>query len=207
VTPGGKGVLSRFRQDRLIWDERQGVYVIDPGGSRKELATYVSCSWAQETWGLNNQTGLELGTLLRLTSEWQQEGMMVETYDYAKGKGLVNWRWLERLSTLKPVETDASENVFHCEEGFVFVQNSDGKPSAWMWDSRKKQKGRELEVVRFTSYWKQTLGEQWYVVYRDLSKEGKLKKKMERVEIDFRLPEWKAKAGATIADLPVVNAR
>ena len=29
---------------------------------------------------------------------------MLEMYDYAKGKGLVNWRWLERVSTLRAME-------------------------------------------------------------------------------------------------------
>jgi hypothetical protein len=207
VTPGAKGVLSRFSQDRFLFDHKKGEYVFDPEGSKEEMATYLSCTWAHETWGANNRSGFKLGPLLRLTSEWQHEGMVVETYDYAKGKGLVNWRWLERISTLKPMEGDGSGNVFHCEEGLAFIQKNNGKPLAWKWNASTKRKGRSLDVVPFKSYWKPELRDQWYVVYRDLSKEGKLVKKMERLEIDFHLPEWKAKPGATIADLPVINAK
>jgi hypothetical protein len=207
ITPGGKGALSRFSQDRYVFDPNSGEYRFDRDSSGENMATYLSWAWADDTWGANNQSGLRLGPLLRLISEWQHEGLMVETYDYAKGKGLVNWRWLERVSTLKPMEGDTTGDIYHCEEGFVFIQKTENNPRAWAWNVAKKKKGRELEIVRFTSYWKPEMGEQWYVVYRDLSKEGKLVKKDERMKTDFGLPEWKTKKNATIADLPARFAK
>jgi hypothetical protein len=126
---------------------------------------------------------------------------MLEMYDYAKGKGLVGWRWLERVSTLKRLDTDTSGTIFHCEEGLVYVERAaaeGGKPRVWKYQAGKK--GRELEVVAFQSHWNPEMGKQWYVVYRDLSREKRLTKTMERIEHSFALPEWGA--GKTIADLP-----
>ena len=73
------------------------------------------------------------------------------------------------------------------------------EPVVFQWDANQKRRGRRLEVVRFKSYWKPELGEQWYVVYRDLSRETPLRKRAERMELDYRLPEWDG--SKTIADL------
>ena len=200
ITPGGPGIVSRFRQDRWVFDESKRQYVIDPAGSVDCFESYISCLWADVRWPKGNETGFRIDRVLRLISQWQREGLMIEMYDYAKGKGLVGWRWLERVSTLKPMSGDSSGNVFHCEEGFVWIERADAaKPRAWQYDPMKHHKGAELEVIEFESHWKPDMGKQWYVVYRDLSREKKLSKKMERVPHDFSLPEWQE--GKTIADL------
>ena len=206
VVPGGPGMLSRFAQDRWVFDDSKREYVIDAGGSVKEMEIYASCDWADVRWPMGNTTGVRIDRVLRLTSEWQREGLMVETYDYAKGKGLVGWRWLERVSTLRPLETDLSGRVFHCEEGLVYLERAnvkEGKPRVWKFQGGKR--GRELEVVQFQSHWKPEIGKQWYVVYRDLSREKRLTKTMERIEHDYALPEWDLKK--TIADLPGLYTR
>ncbi len=200
VKPGGEGFLSRFDQDRFIFDEASHSYVKDTAGSAKDFPSYLCCVWANENWRGNNKTGFAINRVLRLISQWQREGLMLEMYDYAKGKGLVAWRWLERVSTLKPKEGDDTGKIFHCEEGFVWVEKGSGAPKVWKWTDGKKT--ADLEVIPFTSYWKPEMGEQWYVVYRDSTREGPLVKKMERVRHDFSLPEWIIKPGATIADLP-----
>jgi hypothetical protein len=72
----------------------------------------------------------------------------------------------------------------------------------YQYDPQTGRRGRRLEVVRFTSHWRPGLGPQWYVVYRDLAVEAPLEKKMERIEHDFSLPEWRDRPGATLRDLP-----
>ncbi len=201
MIPGGPGVLSRFRQDRFAYDESAKAYVFDRSGSAHELSTYVSIVWATNDWSENNKTGFELNPVLRLISEWQTEGKILEMYDYSKGKGLVAWRWLERISTLSPAAEDKTGHVFHCENGYVYVEPAE-KPVVCKYDLTTGKKGPELEVIPFTSYWRKDLGQQWYVVYRNSTKEGPLVKKNERPPHDFTLPEWTAKPGATIADLP-----
>ncbi len=184
---------------------RRSAYVRHARGSAQDFTNYLSCVWAEEHWNGNNLTGFDLDHVLRLIAQWQRDGAIFEEYDYARGKGLVNWRWLERISTLNAVEGDTTGHLFHCEEGnFVWIDKGEAKPRAWKWDPRTHERQRELEVVKFTSYWKPKLGEQWYVVYRDLSQEAKLIKRMERAKIDYHLPEWTAHPGATIADLPAV---
>jgi hypothetical protein len=199
VVPGAPGIVSRFRQHRWVFDENQRQYVIDPAGSAERIEVYASCVWADVTWPLGNETGFRIDRVLRLISQWQRDGLMVEMYDYARGKGLVGWRWLERISTLKPLKDDPTGKIFHCEEGLVYVEQQRGAkpPRVWRYDGAARS--RELQVVPFQSHWKPELGKQWYVVYRDLSREQKLTKKFERVEHDFSLPEWGP--GKTIADL------
>ena len=208
MVPGGPGFVSRFRQDRYAYDESAKAYVFTESGSAHELSTYVSVVWARNDWGENNKTGFELNPVLRLISEWQTEGRILEMYDYSRGKGLVAWRWLERVSSLTKAADDKTGHVFHCENGYVYVEPSksaDARPSVYKYDQTAARKGPALEVVRFTSHWRKNLGPQWYVVYRDSTREGPLVKKNERPPHDFTLPEWTAKPGATIADLPCVN--
>lgn len=204
MVPGGEGFVSRYRQDRLAFEEGTKSYAFAANGSAQELQTYVSVAWAQNYWGENNKTGIKLDKVLRLTSEWQTEGKILETYDYAKGKGLVSWRWLERINTLTPADGDRTGHVFHCENGFVYVEPGHMKPSVWKYAMAQGKKDRPLEVVRFMSHWQQKLGPQWYVVYRDLCREGPLIKRNECTAHDFALPEWQSRPGSTIADLPYV---
>lgn len=201
VEPGKTVVLSTFAQDRFVFDPMRRQYVWDEKGSAKEMSTYLSVDWATIDWRGRNITGFDLDHVLRLTSEWQREGLIFETYDYAKGKGLVNWRWMERVSTLRPAR-DLGADVFHCEEGFVKVDARGRRPTVWKFDPRTKQAGRELDVIEFESRWKPELGKQLYVVYRELAREKGIDLKLERLKTDYSLPEWAGRAAATIADLP-----
>jgi len=208
MTPGGEGVLSRFRQDHFIFDPATRSYTFYDRGSGRAMQTHQSIVWAENNWRENNHSGFELNPCLRLISQWQTDGMIFETYDYARGKGLISWRWLERISTLTPMSGDESGNIFHCELGFVHVEpaaSEDRPPVVHQYDPQSRHLGRRLAVVPFKSYWRPELGEQWYVVYRDLSREGPLVKKRERIGHEFSLPEWKDKPGATLRDLPYVN--
>src|SRR5205814_10570016 len=116
-------------------------------------------------WGNNNKTGFDLDRVLRLTSEWQREGKIFETYDYARGKGPVSWRWLERVSTLKPLKDGRSGKLFHCENGAVLVEDprdAHRPPVVLKYDLTRHKPGEPLEVISFTSHWKPELGPQWY---------------------------------------------
>jgi len=205
MTPGGEGVLSEFTQDKFKFDEKTRSYVFSSSGSPKYFATYLSIEWANPNLGENNQTGFDLSRVLRLISQWQREGKMIEFYDYAKGKGIVGWHWLERLSSMTPWEGDTTGKIFHCEEtGCAYVESmgdAKTKPVVYQYDPKTKKMGRKLEVVSFTSYWKKDLGPQWYVMYRDLFKEQPLKKKTETIPHSYALPE----AGIQLKDLPYIN--
>lgn len=208
VTPGQDGYLSRFSQDRLVFDEKSRSYVLDPAGSGKQMHTYLTVVRASNRWGRNNQTLFDLSDSIRITSEWQDEGKVVEMYDYARGKGLIAWRWLERISTLPPMEGDKTGTLFKCEEGFVqVIPQADPafRPTVFRYDPKTGQRDAAVETIRFKSHWKPELGEQWYVVYRDTTREGPLARRTEKVPHDFTLPEWESKPGATIRDLPYKN--
>lgn len=208
MIPGGEGFVSRFRQDKFDFNPGSHGYVFDAHGSSDELESYISIDWAAIDWGNNNRTGFDLNHVLRMTSQWQREGKIFETYDYARGKGPVNWRWCERVSTLTPMEGDTSGKVFHCEEGFVELMAPGDKshaPQVRQYNPATHSLGRELEVIAFASHWRPELGPQWYVVYRDLSKERPLEKRSEQIPHDFSLPEWRGKTNATIANLPYVK--
>jgi hypothetical protein len=203
VTPGGAGIVSNFHQDRWTFDDKSRSYVIDRSGAVENFTSYISCVWADEDWHGKNQSGFRIDRVLRLISEWQREGLMVEMYDYAKGKGLVAWRWLERVSTLRPMEGDATGQLFHCENGVVRVTSKGDRehsPIVLTYSGNRKIKTRQLEVISFTSHWKPELGPQWYVIYRDSTQETGLVKKHERLEHDYALPEWGP--DERIGDLP-----
>jgi hypothetical protein len=206
VDVGGAPFLSRFHKDRAVFDDKTHSYLPDPKGSSPESKMYVSFEWATIDWGSNNKTGLDLSTVLRMTDEWQLEGKIFETYDYAKGKGLVNWRWLERVATLPKVPDDTGGQLFRCENGQVFVDWPDklAPPRCWKYDAKSKRKTAQLEVTKFRSAWAPENGAEWYVIYRDLSREDPVILKRERIEHNFALPEWTSKPGATIADIPYV---
>jgi len=198
MTPGEPGVLSHFRQDRFVYDKASHSYQFDKDGSTADMQTWLSISYAINDWGRNNQTGMKLDPVIRLRSEWQREGLIFETYDYAKGKSLVAWRWYERLNALKPMEGDRSGKIFHCENGHVLIESMD-PPIVYQYNVEKKQKGRRLETLQFASHWKPDLGEQTYVVYRDTTKEYPLLLHHENLPVDFTLPDWTT--AATLKDL------
>jgi glycosyl hydrolase family 43 len=203
-TVDGTVYQTHMKKDRWKFDDASKSYVIDKEGSTADSTIAFSFSWADEQWGDRNKTGLEIeDPALRLTSEWQREGKIFETYDYARGKGLVRWRWLERINSMPPLPGDKTGKLFKCENGAVEVDDAGDQmpsPIAWKYDVAKAQKLEPLEVVKFKSHWAPELGEQWYVVFRDSLREEGLVKKDEKIAHDFALPEWKA--GASIKDLP-----
>lgn len=208
ITPGAEGVFTRFRQDRYIFNEQTHSYELDPAGSVAYFPNYVRFEWAVEKWGRNNKSGFRIGKVLRMVSEWQREGNAIEMYDYAKGKGMVGWRWLERLSTLPRVQDDKTGRLFHCLDGIVeaLPGSTDGEPpSVYRHDATSGRRGAKLDAVKLTSVWRKGLGPQWYVVYRDSTKEQPLEKRELRIPQDFSLPEWTSRPGATIRDLPYIN--
>lgn len=208
VKPGGPGFETRFRQDRFVFDEKTKSYVVDPSGSVRDFPNYARFVWGENDWASNNKTGFKLSPVLRMVSEWQREGYTIEMYDYAKGKGMVNWRWLERVSTLPPVAGDKTGRLFHCQSGAVYVESKGDRstePIVYKYDLNSGKKLGRVECMKLTSHWRPGLGEQWYVVYCNSLRDGPLQKRNECLRNDFRLPEWETKPGATIRDLPYVN--
>lgn len=208
VIPGKTHFVSHANMDRYIFDPKTHAYVFDAAHSSDHTVSYNTVVWANDDWGANNQTGFKLNPVLRLISQWQDQGQIFECYDYSRGKGIVNWQWLQRLSTLRPIPGDSTGKLFNCENGAVYVESrgdKSHKPVVFQYNLATHSRGRLLEAILFTSYWKPKLGPQWYVIYRDLAHEAPLKKKHERMKIDYSLPEWTSKPGATIADLPGVN--
>jgi len=208
VAPDGKAYSTHQSKDRYVFDPKTHSYDFDKPGSSPDNTIIYSFVWATNDWGDRNHTGMDLNPVLRLISEWQREGKIFEMYDYAHGKGLVNWRWLERVSTLPPIQADATGHLFKCENGCVQVESAgdaEHPPVVFRYDRQKQAKGERLQVISFTSHWAPKLGPQWYVIYRDLSQEGPIEKTQGQLAHDFTLPEWQSKPGATIADLPGVN--
>jgi hypothetical protein len=206
VVPGSPPFLSRFSQDRFVYDSGSGSYQWDRAGSGRSFGCYISADWVSIDWGDRNRTGFDLERVLRVTSEWQDLGLVYETYDYVRGKGLVNWRWLESLDAHvrhKPWEGDPSGRVFRCENGLVEVQSygSAGcEPVVFLYDAETRSRGRQLEVVQRTSSWRPEQGPGWYVVYRDLSKEYNAELRKGSVTPTSDLPLWGP--NRSLIDLP-----
>jgi hypothetical protein len=205
ITPGKTHFTSRAAVDRYAFDPSIRAYTIRPSESSREAITYNSIVWSRDSWHSNNRTGFPITSVIRLISQWQSDGKIYETYDYAKGLGLINWQWMERISTLTPISGNKAGKLFNCENGAVYVQSPGDKtypPSVFQYDVKKRLIGSALPVLLFTSHWKPNLGPQWYVIYRDLSREGTLEKKSEVLSDSFKLPEWYTRPNATVAQLP-----
>jgi hypothetical protein len=205
VTPGAEGIFTKLHIDKFVYDETSKSYVVDPATSLKYFPNYTKFEWANVKWGRQNKSGFKIGKTLRMISEWQQMGYTIEIYDYAKGLGMVGWRWLERISTLTPVKDDRTGRFFHCLNDVVEVvpaSQDDESPVVYLYDIKTSKRIKKLETMRLTSIWRKGLGPQWYVVYRNLMKEYPLEKRDLHIVHDFTLPEWKSKPGATIKDLP-----
>ncbi len=175
------------------------------------MRSYISIDWAMLDWGKNNHTDFDLNRVLRMFSQWQTEGKIFETYDYAHGRGLVNWRWCEpRFSTLTPMEGDTTGKIFHCEEGFVqLISPGDEShpPRVLKFDPQSQAAGSELEVISFVSHWQPAKTRPAVVccLSRSCQRTCGLEKINEQIPHDFSLPEWQSKLNATIADLPYVK--
>ncbi|HWB52875.1 MAG TPA: hypothetical protein VG722_01740 [Tepidisphaeraceae bacterium] len=208
VIPGQTSYLVHYTVDRYQFDPAIRAYLADAPHCEHDLHTFNSVVWADDPWGLNNHTGVKIDRVLRLISQWHPEGAVIERYDYARGLGLVNWQWLQRLSTLNPVDGDKTGRIFSCENGAVYIQsrgNAVDPPSVLKYDLKTHAIGSTLPVVLFTSHWAPELGPQWYVVYRDLSREDTLEKVRWNIKQSYALPEWFTHPDATIADLPKVD--
>gem|GEM_PF-2463309 len=206
----GERVTTRCRIDRFRFDTATRSYVHDPAGSVKDLTIVISVHEADVAWPEGDRSGFGIRRVLRLVSDWHPQGQVIETYDYARGKGMVGWRWLERISTLPADTTLGKPNLCRCVDGSGLVEvvatpNADDAPAAYRCDPKTGARGAQLTVVRMDSAFRKDLGSVWYVVFRDLSKEGPMVRKDERIAPTYDLPEWTSRPKATIADLPYVN--
>ena len=206
MAPGGEGFVSSCLHDDLNYNKDSRTFDFSDAVGWS-MQTYIRVEWATNEWPQGNRTGFDIGCVLRRIDEWHDLGLVMEDYDYAKGKGLVNWRWLENVDRLvkrNPAKDDASGHIFRCENGQVYVESFGSgteQPIIYKYDLSRGEKGRQLEVVRRTSHRAPAAGPQWYVVYRDLSREGALVKKMERIGHDDGLPGW-GNGDKTLVDLP-----
>jgi hypothetical protein len=207
MEPGGPGFTSRAAIDAYAYNPNTRQYVWDTPRSTAETEIYYSVEWATIDWQDANETGFDLNPVLRLVSEWQKEGKVFETYDYAKGKGIVNWRWLEWLDghiRNRPLEGGGTRPVFRCEAGHVYVESfgtEEETPVVYQYDVATGTKGRQLEVVSRPSHRAPEDGPRWYVACRDIAKEHTLEKREESLCPDYDLPRWKGGL-YTLSDLP-----
>lgn len=202
-------VTTRCRIDRFVYDKQSRAYVHDPRGSLKELTIFISIHEARADWPLGDRSGFGIDRVLRLVSDWHPTGQVIETYDYARGKGMVNWRWLERIATLAPDTALRKPNIYRCMDGSGLVEvlaaPRDGdRPTVYKCDPTTGERTGRLDVLEMASAHRKEPGKAWYVVFRDLSREAPLIRKNERVATSYALPEWAARPNATIADLPYV---
>ncbi|MGD1083830.1 MAG: SHOCT domain-containing protein, partial [Verrucomicrobiota bacterium] len=204
MTPGGPGFFSSFRQDQFVLDRKTGIGKVGKDGGFPSSKTYVSITWVTNKQG--EKSLFEGNPVIRRIDEWHMQGAVFEAYDYAYRNGPVGWHWYERVSTLPPKEGDPTKQVFHCENGYVFVASKGSAtkaPEVYQYDPQTKTKIKPLRVILFKSHQTPELGEQWYVIYRDTGDDyGSLQKKPGHAAHDFTIPEWKEKPGATIADIP-----
>ena len=201
MIPGGEGFLSSHCIDssNFVNDSYQWV----SGSSPSNVSMYNSVDWAIVNWTYGTDLGFSSATVLRLTQEWQTQGHIFENYDYIFGKGIINWRWLENFNNyvlLHPYNQSAG--IYRCENGYLYVQSygSETLPPILFKCDANGITGRQLEVITFKSYW--LAAAEWFVVYRDLSKESKLAQTAP-VAIDMELPEWGQMK--TIYDLPYIH--
>jgi hypothetical protein len=203
----GPGATSRAALDAYVYDLSEKAYVWSPERSAPQTAVHFTVRWADLDWRGMNETGFDLHRVLRMYSEWQDLGLIFESYDYAKGKGIVNWRWYEWFDGYvlnRPLEGDPTGRVYHCEAGHIYVADrgrESGEPVAYRYDAETGERGRRLEVVSWTSHWAPEDGPRRYVVYRDLSKEYPLEKRAESLHPTYDLPLWEGEA-YRLSDLP-----
>ncbi len=140
---------------------------------------YVSINFVDVNWESYNQTGHAITKVLRRTDEWQKNGKIFEEYDYVKGLGLVNWRWVDRVDFIdqpqKFVKQLRGGKLFKCGHSgadLCFIPNEQSerrRPQIFAWNKKRDEIGREFEVFKHTSYWNKKSGPMWYVVTRDHS--------------------------------------
>jgi hypothetical protein len=204
MIPGGPGFFLPYRQDLFVLDRKTGIGKVGKDGGFPSSTPYVFITWVTNEQG--DKSLFEGKPVIRSFAEWDLDGSVFEAYDYAYRNGPVGWHWYERVSTLRPMEGDLTGQIFHCENGYVFVasQGSATKaPEIYQYDPKTKTNIKLLRVIRCKSHQTPALGDQWYVIYRDTGDDfGSLQKKPGRTAHDFTIPEWTEKPGATIADIP-----
>ncbi len=185
MTPGYKnGFITNTKQDYFKFNEAEQKWIYQERPVSKQ---YVSIDIVDVDYGKYNQTDYPINKVMRRTDEWQTEGKIFEQYDYAKGLGLVNWRWIDRIDLIKKhhVEKLADGDLYKCGyDGYnlCFIpthNNAKDLKEVYSWNDRDKVKGRPLELIRFKSHWSKDNKNRVYVISTDLSKERilKLKKK------------------------------
>ena len=128
----------------------------NPPTAARTPSRLIPWSGRASPWHSNNHTGLSIDSVIRLVSQWQHDGQIYETYDYAKGLGIINWQWMERISTLTPISGDKTGKLFYCENGAVYMQSSGNPtrpPSVLQYDPKRRRIGAALPVILFTSHW------------------------------------------------------
>lgn len=206
MVPGGEGFLTRLDTDHFEFNHLTQEYEWQDVA---ESAQYISAAWANIEWDSNNQTDLNLDRVLRITAEWHGEGYIMEQYDYAKGAGLVNWRWLDSIEFIQHdsnrVSQDSTGRIRKVAAGYLYAYVEDygtqeREPVVYEYNLISGEKGRRFDVVKWNSYWRPEKESTWYVVTRDLSKEQVIKKHTNTVQYDYHIPAGSKKM--TIADLP-----
>ncbi len=205
----GEWRRSAIRVDRWDFDMDTRSYRINTAGSLRRLDQLISVEWARLEPGRSNRSGFPIGRVLRLVSEWHREGSVMELYDYAEGYGLIDWRYLERLSDLEPVDKPGRQvrrplDAWVSEGRLIEVVSPGGRftrPVVYLIDSRTLRRQRRLAVMQRVSAWKPGRGPEWYVVLRHTLSEGVLEKREARLPVGYTLPEWTQHPRATLADL------
>lgn len=206
MVPGGEGFITRYNTDHFEYSPALGTYQWKEVG---EGVQYISADWANIEWSGNNKTGHDLDSVLRITAEWHDLGYIIEQYDYAKGFGLVNWRWLDSIDFLQhdsnKVAGDSTGRVRSAAGGYLYAYvedlgSEDREPVVYQYNLNTGEKGRRFEVIKWKNHWRSDEEFIWYVVTRDLSKEKPLTISYNVVEYDYYIPPGSTEM--TIADLP-----
>ena len=209
VTPGEPGFLSHHAIDRFVFDNDNRKYVFDRDGSTTNSVNFISVVTATPPPNLAPDVKIEPADMIRIVQEWHPLGLIVEMYDYAKGKGIVAWRWTERLEWIMRSKRDPSGNFYRSEYGALLVV-SDGdeehKPEVYEYDPETGQRGKRLEAFLIKSHWLPDSPASWYVVTHDTFAQP-VDYKQENIPVDYTLPEWTSKPGASLIDLPYINTK
>ena len=186
-----EGWEYEVRQKKFSFNFSTKEYEYDESGSiNTGYKQYSSVIWGALENPENNHTGKEIKKVLRLVSEWQPLGIIYETYDYAKGLGLIDWCWYEQVSSF--IKT-SENNVYKYSLGYVYVESfgdENTSPVIYKYDMGKKEKTEKLKTVKHKSHWNKNEKEDWYVRARCLSDEGKIEIKKLKITPDFGLSEW-----------------
>jgi hypothetical protein len=230
MMPGGQGFLETHYQRRFLYipdsgDSAHGHYeeiTFDPNSKGEKKSTkkvkassiYESVRFADVHFSKGDTTGLGITQVLRLNSEWKNDGSAFESYDYARGIGNVNWRLSEALwSVLSHPASQMGANIYTCGSAinntvYLYVESTENgtQPVIYYYDEKSGQKTDRVETFPWQSYWLRNQPASWYIVCRDRSREDVFAMKQKTVTPDYSLPE--AGAGKNISlwqQVPMTN--